>query len=57
MKRISDAINEAVEKFGREVLIDVIRVGVEKNIDQTVDHFFQRGMTSHEACARLIYLE
>lgn len=57
MKTIKVAIEEALKKWGREVLREVITVGVKLRPQETVDHFRSQGMESHAQCAHLIYLE
>jgi hypothetical protein len=57
MKTIQQSVDEAFSKWGKEVVKEVIEVGVVLKAKDCILYFQERSMREHAECASLLYIE
>jgi hypothetical protein len=55
MKTIHDSVNEAFAKFGKELVKEVIEIGVVLKTEDCILYFQNHSMEKHVECASLLY--
>lgn len=55
MKTIHQSVNEAFSKYGRELVREVIEVGVVLKTEDCILYFQNHSMNEHAECASLLY--
>ena len=55
MKSIHESVNEAFSKYGKEVVKEVIQIGIALKPEDCVLYFQNHSMKEHVECASLLY--